>query len=172
MTCEYLQHRLLDFTEVAFWGGQGKEYNFTVPGDHLKHCFLDDVSRARMELTTNYRPLDLPKSELDEFNKACFLVVLRHCGHIFWPWPTQIAIWLKSKKRWMKMWNGNLKSFYASWLTENANFIKSIKRRFNWSNGTIKSYSASWCAQISSSMMSGKQCFKLTPGTGISFSSS
>ena len=41
VTCEYLQHRLLDFTEVAFWGGQGEEYNFTVPGDHLKHCLLD-----------------------------------------------------------------------------------------------------------------------------------
>ena len=38
-----------------------------------------------MELSTYYRPLGLPKSELDEFNKACFLVVIRHCEHIFWP---------------------------------------------------------------------------------------
>ena len=131
-----------------------------------------DVSRARMELTTNYQPLDLPKSELDEFNKACFLVVIRHCVHIFWPLTYPNCDLVEVEKRWMKMWNGNLKSFYASWLTENANFIKSIKRRFNWSNGTIKSYSASWSAQISSSMMSRKQCFKLTPGTENSFSSS
>jgi len=32
-----------------------------------------------MELSTNYRPLDLPKSELGEFNEASFLVVVRHC---------------------------------------------------------------------------------------------
>ena len=36
-----------------------------------------------MEIATNYRPLDQPKSEFGEFNKACFLVVVRHCEHIF-----------------------------------------------------------------------------------------
>ena len=44
-----------------------------------------DDSRARLEISTNYRPLDLPKSELGEFNKAPFPVVVRHCEHIFWP---------------------------------------------------------------------------------------
>jgi len=38
-----------------------------------------------MEHSTNYRTLDLPKSELGEFNKAPFPVVVRHCEHIFWP---------------------------------------------------------------------------------------
>jgi len=38
-----------------------------------------------MELPTYYRPLDLPKSEFAELNKASFLVVVRHCEHIFWP---------------------------------------------------------------------------------------
>ena len=34
--------------------------------------------------TFNHRLLDLPKSEMGEFNKASFLVVVRHCEHIFW----------------------------------------------------------------------------------------
>ena len=40
MTCEHWQHGFLDYTQVAFWDGQGEEYDFKVPGDHFKHCFL------------------------------------------------------------------------------------------------------------------------------------
>ena len=88
------------------------------------------------------------------------------------PWPTQIAIWLKSKKRWMKMWNCNLKSFYASSLTENSNFFNSIKRRFNWSNGTKK---VIFCLLMYPKFFFDDvkmARFKWTPGRGNSFSSS
>ena len=36
-----MNHRFLDFTQVAFWAGQEEENEFPVRGHHLKHCFLE-----------------------------------------------------------------------------------------------------------------------------------
>jgi len=36
-----LEISLPDLTQVAFWAGQEAKNEFAVPGDHLKHHFLD-----------------------------------------------------------------------------------------------------------------------------------
>jgi len=41
VSCDPLKHRILDFTQVAFWVGQEENNEFPVPGDHMKHRFLD-----------------------------------------------------------------------------------------------------------------------------------
>jgi len=43
VTYEPLKHRVLDFTQVAFWDGQEEENEFLVPGDNWKHRFLDHI---------------------------------------------------------------------------------------------------------------------------------
>ena len=83
-----------------------------------------------------------PKFELGEFNKATFLVVLRHCELIF-------CLMTNPKCDLDEVEKAMIQVVVIFWFLTNrkCDFFYSIKLWFKWSNCYRKSISASWQAQ-------------------------
>ena len=70
-----MNHRLIEFNQLAFWIGQVSENDFEVPGDHLKHRSLD-LTKSHFEL------VKMPKMCQSDMGTNETLLSRQHPSHI------------------------------------------------------------------------------------------